>query len=87
MSRHNFTLRVPADPPYQALASGVAGRYLETLGVDEAACAAFRAAVSEAVADLASRADAIDLAFTQGPAGVLLTLEAGGRQRVLSQSV
>ena len=87
MSRYHFTLRVPADPPYRALAGGVAGRYLEGLGAQASACVAFRASVDQAAANLAVGADAVDLSFASTPSGVEVTISAGARQHIVTQSL
>jgi hypothetical protein len=78
-----FTLHVPAGAPYRALAPAVGARFLELAGGQPAECAAFEQALAQAIDDLAGTAETVDLTFSGGPAGVDVSIAAGGRHAAL----
>lgn len=85
MSSVVFTLQVPAEPPYRALAGDVAARYVEVAGGGGTAAASVAAEVRRAADVLAAAGTAIDLTFFRGAAGLEVVLSCGGRtERVTS---
>ena len=79
-----FTLRVPADPPFRGLTNEVVAKYVELAGVPAAEREAVASAVATALDGLnAGPADAIQLSCTSKPAGFDITVRCGGRSAVV----
>jgi hypothetical protein len=73
-----FTLQIPADPRYAAVAADAAGKFVELMGGKAAEAAAFGAALAKAARDLAARSHGpLTVAFSLQPAGVEAVVEAG----------
>jgi hypothetical protein len=83
MARFTFTLQVPVEPPYQALARDVSSRFLEGLGAEPSGCAAFAREVEDAIHGLGGGAGVVDLTFSRGPAEVEVRIAADGRHAIV----
>ncbi len=83
MSSSTFTLRVPAEMPFSALAGAVASRFLEVCGATADEAVRFEGEVNRVVALVAPGAEAIDCTFVGGPTGVEATLRAGARHETV----
>jgi hypothetical protein len=84
----SFTLQVPAEARYRALAPDVAGRYVELLGGGPDDAQALSGAIGEALAALAAGAPAgatVELAFEAGSRGIEVTLRCQGRSVVVTR--
>ena len=83
-----FTLRVPADSRFRALAPELVRRYVEIAGGSEAEREAITRALIEAVDGLAgSSGEALELVCMSRPAGFDLTVRCGGRETVVRHSL
>ncbi len=80
-----FTLQVPADPAFRALAGEVGGRFVEILGGTSAQAAEFVAAIDASTARLAEGGSEIDLTFSTGPGRVDAALASGPASDQVSQ--
>ena len=69
-----FSVSVPVDPAFRALAADTAGKYAETLGLSP----------HEAVALTASAQDAVDRAARAGATDVAIEVHRGGDQLELT---
>ena len=79
-----FTLRVPADPEFRALANDVVARYVEIAGGSDAERGAFVAALSDAIDGLAGApGEPLELACTTRPSGFDITVRSGGREVIV----
>lgn len=84
MSSPAFTIQVPADADYRALAAEVAGRYVELLGASKPDCAALVRALTEQVeAMAASSGEQIELSCTQTAQGIEVAIRASGRVSIV----
>ncbi|MEO8481281.1 MAG: hypothetical protein ABI634_03675 [Acidobacteriota bacterium] len=83
MSSSTFTLRVPADGLFPALAGAVASRFLELCGAAAVDAARFEREVTSAAALVAPGAETIECTFVGGPSGVEATLRAGARHQTV----
>ena len=84
-----FALSVPADPAFRPLASEVAGKYGESLGLSADEGQAFTASAREAV-DLASGTGAgpnVEVEMRRQGDQLLLTVTGGGEPTTLSRSL
>lgn len=81
-----FTLHLPLDAPYRALAPEVAARYAELSGGSASDGAAMAATLTSAIDRLASQAGPhaqIDLSFRPNTAGVHVELSCNGRHETV----
>jgi len=81
-----FTLSVPVDAMYRALAREVAGRYPELIGGTQADGEGLAGAVGAALEELAKGAPAgenVELAFQPEAGGVQVMLSCAGQSRVV----
>ena len=79
-----FTLRLPADPRFRAMAHDVVGRYLELCGASPSERDAFVRLFGEAAAAIAGAdSEPLDVVCTTHPAEFTIVLRSGGRERLL----
>jgi hypothetical protein len=84
----SFTLRVPTDAHYRALARDVASRYVELVGGTGADAQALGRALGDALEQLAAGAPAdasVDLAFDAGGRGIEVILRCADRSVVVTR--
>jgi hypothetical protein len=73
-----FTLQIPADAKYAAVAADAARKFVELMGGATAEGAAFAAALTDALSDLTGRTNGpLSFAFSLQPAGVEVVVNAG----------
>jgi hypothetical protein len=73
-----FTLQIPADARYAAVAADAARKFVELMGGATAEGVAFAAALTDSLADLAGRTNGpLLFAFSLQPAGVEVVVTAG----------
>ena len=84
-----FALSVPADPAFRPLASEVAGKYGESLGLPPEEAQAFTASAREAV-DLAAgtgEGPNVSVEMHRESGQLVLTVSGGGEPTTLSRSL
>lgn len=84
-----FALSVPADPAFRPLASEVAGKYGESLGLSEQEAQALTASAREAVDLAAGTGEGTDVKVEMHREGdqLELTVSGGGESSTLSRSL
>lgn len=84
-----FALTVPADPAFRPLASEVAGKYGESLGLSEPEAGALTASAREAVDLAAGTGEGTDVGIEVHREGdqLQLTVSGGGESFTLSRSL
>jgi hypothetical protein len=81
-------LLVPADGRFRAIGPDLAGKFCVAQGGSEADAASISAAVTQAVSDLATDADAeLTIDFRTHAGQVEVTVQCGGRSSVVTQAV
>ena len=88
MSAPVFTLSVPTEPSYRAIACEVVTRYVDLVGGTEHERAAFESAFVKAVDGLIRPGDMdVEISCLSQPAGFEIRLRCGGRSAVVSHPV
>jgi len=85
-----FSLVVPVDAPFRAVASEVAGRYVELAGGSPADGAALAGALTSALEKMAAAArgdGGFELAFGVERGGVRITVQGAGQSTTITQPV
>ncbi len=84
-----FALSVPADPAFRPLASEIAGKYGESLGLSEAEARALTASAREAVDLAAGTGEGTEVSIEVHREGdqLELTVSGGGESSTLSRSL
>ena len=86
----SFTLHLPLEAPYRALAPEVASRYAELSGGSAAEAATLATSLSAAIDRLASGAGPnaqMDLSFRPNSAGVHVDVSCNGRQETVHVAI
>ena len=86
MSR-SFSLHVPSDASFQALAGDVALRFAALVGASETDAETFGLAVASGVHALATADTGVDLAFESGPAGLEVSIRCGSHARIIRHAL
>jgi hypothetical protein len=85
-----FTLQIPADPRFAAIAADAAAKFVELMGGPPADAEAFAAALTDTVRGLAANAsDRLTFTFGLQSSGVeaVITVGAGGARSVVRQAL
>ena len=78
-----FSLHVPPDAPFQALAGDVALRFATLSGASGMDAERFGTEVTSGVHALATSESGIDLAFENSAAGLVVTITCGSHVRII----
>ncbi len=82
-----FSLQLPAEAKYAAIAADAAQKFVELMGGAAADGAAFAAALTEALRDAPSAAGPWHCAFSYEPAGVEVVVTAGSASMVVRHPI
>jgi hypothetical protein len=83
MALPTFTLQVPADRRFRALAAEVAARYVALVGGSDAEAASLEVTLADAMAPCAESNGAIELRFHSTSTDLEVTLTCGARSSVI----
>ncbi len=73
-----FTLQIPADARFAAVAADAARKFVELMGGANAEAAAFAAALTDTLRDVSGRTNGpLEFAFSLQPTGVEVVVNAG----------
>jgi hypothetical protein len=82
-----FSLHVPPDARFQALAGNVALRFAAMAGASETGAETFGSEVESGVHALALAGEGVDLVFESGPAGFEVSIRCGSHARIIRHAL
>ena len=82
-----FSLHVPSDALFQALAGDVALRFAVIAGASEMEAATFGSEVESGVHALAIANEGVDLAFESNTAGFEVSIRCGSHTRIIRRAL